>query len=188
MDTVAPDRLRKEAIRMSNKRGSLNGRFIGHTLDLRKSAAWQALPDKARRVLDRLELELMEHGGYNNGDLTCTYSDFIKAGLHRRNDISLAIRQCVELGFVEVKQGTRSIAHYRNRSLYRLTHVLSRKTGQKDNIEPTNEYRRIKTDEDAQAALLRAAASRNHGTQPHLRPKKAGPGNGPVAVAERQTP
>ena len=29
--------------------------FIAHSLELRASPAWRALPDNARRVLDRLE-------------------------------------------------------------------------------------------------------------------------------------
>jgi hypothetical protein len=153
-----------------SKRYALNGKFVAHTVELRESPAWLALPDNARRVLDRLELELLRHSGFDNGELQCTYTDFVKAGFCRSH-ISLAIRQCVELGFIQVKQGTRSISKYRNRSLYRLTHVLSRKTGEKNNIEPTNEWRRIKTYEDAQRALLRAADGRNHGTQASVKIK-----------------
>jgi hypothetical protein len=40
-----------------------DGAFIGHTLEMRRSPAWRALPDTARRVLDRLEVEHMEHAG-----------------------------------------------------------------------------------------------------------------------------
>jgi hypothetical protein len=156
---------------MSKKRAAFDGPFIGHTLEFRRSAAWRALPDRARRVLDRIELEYLEHAGFNNGELICTYSDFVEAGLCRSR-IALAIRQCVALGFLEARPGKRAIAKYRNPSLYRLTYQLTRVTG-KDSIQPTHEWRRIKTDEDAVAALERAAKARDHGTQPPKN-KKAG--------------
>jgi hypothetical protein len=86
---------------MSNskrKRNSILEAFVTHPLSLRLSPAWQALPNNARRILDRLEVEHMQHGGADNGHLPCTYADFEKAGV-RRKSIALAIRQCVALGF-----------------------------------------------------------------------------------------
>jgi hypothetical protein len=156
-----------------SKRARLNGNFIIHTLEMRESPAWRALPANARLVLDRLEVELMRHGGFENGNLAVPYSDFVKAGV-RRNSIAPAIRQLVALGFIEVTQGKRSLSYYRSCSLYRLTHVLSRRTGEKHNIEPTNEWRRIKSDEDAAAVLKVAADARNHGTQAAPQKQKAG--------------
>jgi hypothetical protein len=147
--------------------------FVMHDLQLRESPAWRALPDNARRALDRLEVELMRHAAYENGSLQCTYSDFAKAGI-RRASIPLALRQLVELGFIEIKQGRRAISKYRNPSLYRLTHLFSRVTGAKANMQPTHEWHNIKTDEEAQAALQRAAQSRNYDTQPPRKNQKAG--------------
>ena len=54
--------------------------FVAHSRELRESAAWRALPDNARRVLDRLELEHMRHGGAANGRLVCTYYRFREGG------------------------------------------------------------------------------------------------------------
>jgi hypothetical protein len=156
-----------------SKRARLTDNFIIHTREMRESPAWRALPANARLILDRLELELMRHGGFENGNLAVPYSDFVETGL-RRNSIAPAIRQLSELGFIRVSQGKRSISHYRACSLYRLTHVLSRKTGEKHNLEPTNEWRRIKSDEDAAAALKRAAEVRSHGTQAVSKKQKAG--------------
>jgi hypothetical protein len=148
-----------------------DGAFIGHTLEMRRSPAWRALPDTARRVLDRLEVEHMEHAGTENGQLICTYDQFARAGI-RRASVALAIRQLTALGFLQVtEQGRRAIAEVRQPSRYRLTYppVLSRMGN--DQIEPTNDWRRITTDEEAAAALERAAW-RHHRTQPTHRKNK----------------
>lgn len=103
----------------------------------------------------------MAHGGAENGSLPCTYPDIEKDGV-RRASIALAIRQCVELGFAEVtRPGGRSISDIRLPSLYRLTYVV----GRNKNDTPTDEWRRIRTDEDALHALARAAAGRRYTTQ-----------------------
>ena len=49
-----------------------------------------ALP--ARRVLERVILEHMAHGGTQNGDLTVTYDDFALNGLSSRRITGQAIR------------------------------------------------------------------------------------------------
>ena len=102
--------------RTRRKNNQISGQFVAHSRELRESAAWRALPDNARRILDRLEVEHMRHGGAENGALPCTYSDFVAAGV-RRASVSLAIRQCAALGFLEVThRGGRSNAEYRNPS------------------------------------------------------------------------
>lgn len=135
---------------MSKRRkgNSIAGAFIAHPIALRESSAWRALPDNARRVLDRLELEHCRHGGAANGALTCTYSDFIAAGI-RRQSVALAIRQCVALGFLEItRRGRRSGQEYRTPSLYRLTYIL----GWNRSPAPTHEWQSFGTDEAAKAA------------------------------------
>ena len=74
-----------------------DGAFIGHTLEMRRSPVCRALPDTARRVLDRLEVEHMEHAGTENGQLICTYDQFARAGI-RRASVALAIRQLTAVG------------------------------------------------------------------------------------------
>jgi hypothetical protein len=106
---------------MSKRRKfNINGPFVSHALEMRRSPAWLHLSDTARRVLDRLEVEHMEHGGAENGSLVCTYKDFEKVGI-RRASVSRALRECVLLGFLEVTQkGGRAISDVRWPSLYRL--------------------------------------------------------------------
>jgi hypothetical protein len=147
------------------KRFAIEGNWVPHTKEMLESAAWRHLPDKARRALSRLELEHLQHAGLENGKLRCTYDDFAAAGL-RKASVSLAIRQCVALGFVEItSKGKRAIAEHRTPSLYRLTYVFS-KFIHGEGREPTQEWRRADTDEKAIAALKRAEDARNYDTQP----------------------
>jgi hypothetical protein len=157
---------------LSTKRAgnSIAPNFIAHSRVMRASPAWRALPDNARRVLDRLELEHMNHGGALNGKLPCTYSDFVLAGL-RRASVARAIRQCVALGFLEItRRGGRSISDVRPPSLYRLTYVVGRKTS----TPVTDEWRSIRSDEMALSVLERAEQERNHDTQPFRKGENAG--------------
>ena len=72
-----------------------------------RSPAWRALSLSARRILDRLEIEMADHGGTDNGKLPATYDDFERYGLHR-HAIAPAIREAVALGFLEITQPGRA--------------------------------------------------------------------------------
>jgi hypothetical protein len=134
------------------------GSWVMHRIAMKESPAWRAAPDNVRRLLDRLELEHMRHGGAENGRLVCTYDDLAKWGL-RRASVALAIRQAVGLGFLEVtRAGYKSAAEFRVTSLYRLTYVFGRGRGRRDRQEPTDEWELIATDEKAAAKLAEAAA------------------------------
>lgn len=116
------------------------------------SPAWCALSLSARRILDRVEIEMADHGGTDNGKLPVTYDDFERYGIHR-HAISPGIREAVVLGFLEVTEpGRAGNAEWRKPNLFRLTYRNSPNDG------PTNEWERIKTDEQA-ADLARAARS-----------------------------
>jgi len=129
----------------------INGPFVYHALEMRRSPAWRALSDNTRRVLDRLEIEHMEHGGTQNGFLICTYDDFEKCGI-RRKSISRAIRECVLLGFVEVTQkGGRSISDCKFPSNYRLTYV----GGRGKSPAPSDEWQAL-DDKQVETAVFRA--------------------------------
>jgi hypothetical protein len=129
---------------------NLTGPFVLHSLEMRESPAWRALSDNARRILDRIEVEHMAHGGAENGKLICTYDDFQNAGI-RRKSISRAIRECVALGFLEITiQGGLKRADIRRPSNYRLTYV----NGRGESPDPTHDWRNIATSEHAAAAIL----------------------------------
>jgi hypothetical protein len=127
--------------RYGNRRTMIGGQFAPHTIEMLRSPAWCALSLSARRVLDRLEIELADHGGVDNGKLPVTYDDFCRYGIHR-HAISPAIRETVALGFLVVtEQGRAGNAEFRKPNLFRLTYRHTR------NMAPTDEWRRISTDE-----------------------------------------
>ena len=59
-----------------------DGNFVIHTLEMRASPAWRGLPDDARRLIDRLEVEHMRRHGLQNGNLVCLYNHFVEAGIN----------------------------------------------------------------------------------------------------------
>jgi hypothetical protein len=131
--------------------------FIMHYAAMRESKAWRHLPDNARRILDVLERENARHGGLANGSLKSTYDDFTRVAGIRRQSIALAMRQCVELGFVEVTyRAMPSIAEHRRGSEYRLTYIYRRR-----GPEMTDDWKRIGTDAEALTALARAKGTKS---------------------------
>jgi hypothetical protein len=55
---------------------SIGGQFAPRLIEMLESPAYRALSLSARRVLDRIEIELAHHGGRDNGGLPVTYHDF----------------------------------------------------------------------------------------------------------------
>ena len=51
------------------KRNQIAGQFIAHPKQMVESPAWRALSLAARKALDRIEIEHMNHGGAENGKL-----------------------------------------------------------------------------------------------------------------------
>ena len=120
----------------SNK---IDGQFAARLIEMLESPAMAALSLSGRRFLDRLEIELANHGGKENGKLPVTYDDSVAFGMDR-HAIAAAIRETCALGFVEITvKGRAGNAEYRAPSLYRLTYKPT------DRAEPTHEWRKIKT-------------------------------------------
>ena len=84
----------------------------------------------------RLLLELINHGGLENGRLVCTYKDFQEYGL-TRNKIRPAIEEADFLGLVKHQRGERVFAKNQPNS-YRITFY-----GTSEARDPTNEWKRI---------------------------------------------
>ena len=57
-----------------------------------ESEAWRALSLNAHKVIDRVKIEHMHHGGTENGNLIVTHADFQAYGV-RRQSIAAAIRE-----------------------------------------------------------------------------------------------
>jgi hypothetical protein len=122
------------------------GPFVPRLVCMLESPAYRVLSLSARRVLDRIEIELAHHAGRDNGRLAVTYEHFVEYGV-RRHSINAALHELSALGFIEVtEQGVAGNAEHRAPNRFRLTYRPDGRT------LPTNEWRRIKTMEEAQMA------------------------------------
>ncbi len=93
-----------------------------------------ALAPAARRCLDRLELEHLDHAGKENGRLVVTYDDFARFGI-RRASITSALEQLEAVGFLRVmERGRGGNSEYRKASKYRLTYLAT------NDAEPTDDW------------------------------------------------
>jgi hypothetical protein len=146
-----------------SKRGNakaINEAFVPHMLSMLISPAWMALSLTARRVLDRIEIEHMQHGGKENGNLIITYSQFVEYGIDR-HAIGPAVREVEALGFVEItERGRAGNREYRRPHKYRLTYREAK--GAMGN--GTHEWRGVRTPEEAKALAeaARSSSDRNN--------------------------
>jgi hypothetical protein len=137
-----------------NKRRSiLAEQWIAYPREMITSPAMRVLSLSAIRVMRRIEEEHMAHGGADNGNLIVTFDQLVKWGVDR-HCIAPAIRELVALGFLEITEpGCAGNENYRRAHRFRLTYVNTKRREQ-----PTNEWNRIATIEDAQM-LAKAARS-----------------------------
>jgi hypothetical protein len=132
---------------MRARHAKIEGPFIAHLVEMRRSLAWSALSWNDRRFLDRLELEHADHGGTENGNLPCTYDDLRRHGL-RRQSVWIAVVRTVALGFVHVtEQGHQAAGDNRTPSRYRLTYLPT------SDGKPTHEWKNIGTEEQLASRL-----------------------------------
>jgi hypothetical protein len=137
------------------RKTTIGGTFAPRLIEMISSPAFCVLSLSARRVLDRLEIELASHGGTNNGKLPVTFADFRRYGIDY-DAISPAIREVVALGFVEItRKGRAGNAEYRTANIFRLTFRHT------DYGNPTDEWRRITTSDQAKAVASAARKSIN---------------------------
>jgi hypothetical protein len=149
------------------RRGSIAGAFAWRLIEMLESPAHRALSLSARKILDRLEIELYRHGGKpeENGRLPCTFDHFVEFGVER-HAIGPAIRELAALGFVEItRKGCAGNAGYRQSTLYRLTY---RHAGSHKHI--SDEWRRIETLEEAEAIARAARMAKAEGPSKNKSP------------------
>lgn len=134
------------------RRSSIKGQWAGLTIELLESPAYRALSLSALRIMARLQIELANHGGKDNGRLPVTFDNFVAYGIDR-HAIAPALRELEALGFIQVmERGRAGNADWRTPSLYRLTF-----RGPAGGYDGTDEWSKI-TEEDAK---LIARAARN---------------------------
>jgi hypothetical protein len=146
------------------KATSIRGAFVPHCLDMLVSPAFQALSYSALRALTRLEIEHMQHGGQNNGQLLTTYDQFQELGLHR-DSIGPALRELTILGFIEItRRGRPNAGEHKWPNLFRITYLPTKEgIGWK---QPSHEWRAIQS---AEHALLLADTARNSSARRKLK-------------------
>jgi hypothetical protein len=98
-----------------------NTPWVWVTKEMIESSAHRALSGAARKVIDRITLEHMAHGGGRNGQLEVTYADFRRYGI-RGSSIYPAIEEAIALGFIKrVDPGRKAWGEFKGSSArYRL--------------------------------------------------------------------
>lgn len=136
------------------KRTSIGAAFSARRVDMLESPAYRALSLSAHRVIDRIAIEHMHHGGAENGRLTVTFDDFEAYGIHRHS-IAAAIREAEALGFIEItRRGRAGNAEFRQSNQFRLTfHASDSHRG-----DGSHEWQKIGDDAPFVAAAARKAS------------------------------
>jgi hypothetical protein len=140
------------------RKNKIGGAFAPRTILMLESPAFQVLSLSAHRALARLEIEHAHHGGNDNGKLPVTKDHFIEYGIHC-HAVAPALRELEALGFIEItERGRAGNAEYRRPNLFRLTYR------HKERSNPTDEWTRIKTMEEAEmlARSARRTPTRKH--------------------------
>ncbi len=136
--------------RKVSRRTAIAGQFAPRTIDMLRSPAYRALSLTAHRVLARIEIELANHGGTENGRLPCTFDDLVAYGCHR-HAVAPAIRELAALGFIEVtERGRGGNAAFRSPNVFRLTYRSTDRSG------PTDDWQRFESDADVEQAITEA--------------------------------
>jgi hypothetical protein len=140
------------------RRNPIATQFMWLSIEALRSPAYRVMSLSARRVLDRIQIEHASHGGQENGKLPVTFRDFHEYGIHW-SAIAPAIRELAALGFIRITQeGIESNKEFRIPNMFALTHLAT----EKGQVAATDDWRRIKTNEEAQqiASAARKASAR----------------------------
>jgi hypothetical protein len=127
------------------RRNKIAEQFAWHGISMLESPAYRALSLSGHRILARINIEHAHHGGQDNGQLPVTFQDLEDYGVHR-HAIAPGIREVEALGFIRItQQGRAGNADWRKPNKFALTHLPT-----KDNPKPTEDWKRIKTIEEAE--------------------------------------
>ena len=120
-----PDSTGRSSGKVGGRRGKAQKPPAGEpwcwlTREMLASQAWRSLSINARRFMDFLLIEHMNHAGTENGGLKATYQQLEQFGLHA-NKISAAIVDCEKAGLIASERGGMRVA-----TTYTLTWLPSR--------------------------------------------------------------
>jgi hypothetical protein len=112
----------------------LTEQFVPRPRSMLESRGYRALSLSAHRVLARIEVEHLKHGGKDNGRLPVTHRDFLEYGV-RPNSVASAIHELTSWRFVRIMKKGRS-GKNSTPTEYLLTYVHT------NNRPPSNDYKR----------------------------------------------
>jgi hypothetical protein len=145
---------------MSRRRkGSIQGQFVAHRLEMVTSPAYRALSLSGHRVLARIEIEHMHHGGVENGKLPVTFDNFEAYGISEKS-VAPALREVQALGFVRItERGRPSKSDFgRHPNQFELTYL----NGAAPHFDaPTDDWKQHRTLEDAKRIAEEARAAKD---------------------------
>jgi hypothetical protein len=85
-----------------------NAAWVWLTEEMLSSPAYRVLSGGAHKVIARIAIEHMAHGGTLNGALPVTYNDFVSYGIRRRSILGY-LYEAMALGFIDrTQQGVRA--------------------------------------------------------------------------------
>jgi hypothetical protein len=125
------------------------------TADMLASPAWRALPGNAMKIVMRIALEHLRHGGVENGLLPVTYQNFVQCGV-RRNSVHEALLAAEHLGWIDRTSLGNSPweGDVRAPSTYGLTFLPRH-----DGSPPRNRWSSFKTDSEAKVIIKNLKAN-----------------------------
>jgi hypothetical protein len=140
------------------------GPWIALGREMLRSGAMRSLSIHARRCLDRIMVEHMDHGGQENGRLKVTWGDFARFGVER-HEIGPALKELVAVGLIEIESLGRAIVWGKSKGTpaqYRLSHLP---VSEPNNFRPaSNQWKRFEEDVDAAKAAIKAALTKQPST------------------------
>ena len=132
---------------VNNKPWTITGAYVAHRLEMLQSPAWRNAPRAMKALLEVIEVEHMRHKGCANGELAKSYTQFIDEGFNRHT-VTQMTRVAEALGFLRVNRNSGiGSPDLRDACLYTLTYLP---TGVRRNVPPSDDWKRVKTDEHAQ--------------------------------------
>ena len=133
---------------MKRRNNAISGQFSARLIEMMVSPAYRTLSLAGHRAISRVEVELAQHGGNDNGKLPVTFDDFEEYGLDRHS-IAPALKEAGALGFIEItERGRQGLANRRKPNLFRLTY---RPLPNDRKGDGTHEWRAITSIEQAKA-------------------------------------
>jgi hypothetical protein len=113
-----------------------------------QSPAFIGASINCRRLIAALEVENMNHGGKENGRLVMPYNQLQRIWRMPRRLIRQAIDEAIERGLIEVKRGLRQCYSTSVPSTYRLTFRSAFEGRPRQEVKPTDEWRRYRKKTD----------------------------------------